>query len=96
MCGRYGRRADKQHIAEHYAIRRVQYEVMPEDHPFAFAPDYNIAPDSFQPVVRLGRESGERGIAIMKAWRVEPIGAGADGPELLEPVPVVEANQLPM
>jgi putative SOS response-associated peptidase YedK len=71
MCGRYGRRADKQHIAEHYAIRRVQYEDMPEEHPFAFAPDYNIAPDSFQPVVRLSRESGERQIAIMK-WGLVP------------------------
>ena len=25
MCGRYGRRGDKQYIAEHYAIRKVDY-----------------------------------------------------------------------
>ena len=50
MCGRYGRRGDKQHIAEHYRLRDF-YDIYPS---------YNIFPDSFQPVVRLNHDSGER------------------------------------
>ena len=72
MCGRYGRRGDKQYIAEHYSIRRVDYgDDMPEEHPYAFAPNYNIAPDSFQPVVRLSHETGELEFAVMK-WGLVP------------------------
>jgi putative SOS response-associated peptidase YedK len=70
MCGRYGRRGDKQFIAEHYAIRQVEYD-LPEEHPYAFAPNYNITPESFQPVVRLSHESGEREFAVMK-WGLVP------------------------
>ena len=69
MCGRYGRRGDKQFIAEHYAIRRHEYD--PEEHPYAFAPNYNITPDSFQPVVRLSHETGENEFALMK-WGLVP------------------------
>jgi putative SOS response-associated peptidase YedK len=69
MCGRYGRRGDKQNIAEHYAIRRHEYD--PEEHPYAFAPNYNITPDSFQPVVRLSHETGEHEFALMK-WGLVP------------------------
>jgi putative SOS response-associated peptidase YedK len=71
MCGRYGRRGDKQYIAEHYAIRRHDFDEMPEEHPYAFAPNYNITPDSFQPVVRLSHETGEREFALMK-WGLVP------------------------
>jgi putative SOS response-associated peptidase YedK len=70
MCGRYGRRGDKQYIAEHYAIRRHEYD--PVEHPYAFAPNYNITPDSFQPIVRLSRETGEREFAQMK-WGLVPV-----------------------
>src|SRR3984885_2743133 len=69
MCGRYGRRGDKQSIAEHYAIRRHEFD--PEEHPYAFAHNYNITPDSFQPVVRLSHETGEREFAQMK-WGLVP------------------------
>lgn len=36
-----------------------------------FAPNYNIAPDSFQPVVRLSHETGEREFALMR-WKLVP------------------------
>jgi len=65
MCGRYGRRGDKQYIAEHYRIRDW------EDHGLHFAPSYNITPDSFQPIVRLSHETGERELAMMK-WGLVP------------------------
>jgi len=70
MCGRYGRRGDKQYIAEHYKIRREEFD-LPDEHPYAFAPDYNITPDSFQPVVRLDHETGARRFSIMK-WGLVP------------------------
>jgi putative SOS response-associated peptidase YedK len=63
MCGRYGRRADKQEMAEHYAIRRQQHD--PVEHPFASALDYNIAPTMVEPVVRLRRATGERDFAAI-------------------------------
>jgi putative SOS response-associated peptidase YedK len=71
MCGRYGRRGDKQFIAEHYQIRRHEYDGMPEEHPYAFAPSYNIAPQTMQPVIRLDHETGERELAVMK-WGLVP------------------------
>jgi putative SOS response-associated peptidase YedK len=42
-----------------------------EEHPYAFAPNYNITPESFQPVVRLSHETGEREFAQMK-WGLVP------------------------
>jgi putative SOS response-associated peptidase YedK len=69
MCGRYGRRGDKQHIAEHYAIRRHDYDS--EEHPYAFAPDYNITPGTKQPVVRLNAETDEREFAMLE-WGIVP------------------------
>lgn len=69
MCGRYGRRGDKQYIAEHYAIRRHEYD--PEEHPYAFAPNYNITPSTIQPVVRLNAETGAREFAMME-WGIIP------------------------
>jgi putative SOS response-associated peptidase YedK len=38
------------------------------------APSYNVAPQSFQPVVRLNRESGQRELAIMR-WGLVPYWA---------------------
>jgi len=68
MCGRYGRRADKQYIAEHYRVRDW------EDHGLHFAPSYNIAPTDMQPIVRLNHETGERELAIMR-WGLIPFWA---------------------
>jgi putative SOS response-associated peptidase YedK len=53
MCGRYARRSDKQKIAEAFHPGKL-----PRD--FVLAPDYNVAPKTFQPVIRLNAETGER------------------------------------
>lgn len=53
MCGRYLRRSDKQRISEAFRLGQL-----PEE--FPLQPDYNIAPATFQPVIRLNRDSGER------------------------------------
>lgn len=54
MCGRYFRSSEKREIAERFRVGRVF------DDPLGV--DYNIAPVTFQPVVRLGRGSGEGGV----------------------------------
>jgi putative SOS response-associated peptidase YedK len=58
MCGRYVRKSDKQQIAEHFAIHGPS---LPD-----FGPSWNVAPQTFQPIVRLNRDTGEREIAMMR------------------------------
>jgi putative SOS response-associated peptidase YedK len=65
MCGRYGRRADKQRIAE--AMQAGYVNVFEEE----IVPTYNVAPQTFQPVVRLNRDSGERELTVMR-WGLVP------------------------
>ena len=75
MCGRYGRRADKQRIAEWFRTHNTDvfndeyYEI----NSTRLASSYNIAPESIQPVVRLDRDTGERVLALMK-WGLVPYG----------------------
>ncbi len=64
MCGRYLRSVDKQRIAEAFHLREL-----PES--FVLAPDYNVAPSTFQPVIRLRRDTGEREIVMMR-WGMVP------------------------
>lgn len=66
MCGRYGRRADKQRIAEWFRTHNTNVFNDPE-----LAPTYNAAPQSFQPVIRLNSETDEREIVLMK-WGLVP------------------------
>jgi len=66
MCGRYGRRADKQRIAEWMQTHNTS--VFDEIY---FAPSYNVAPQTNQPVVRLDPESGERELTVMR-WGLVP------------------------
>jgi len=66
MCGRYGRRADKQRIAEWMQTHNTS--VFDDSY---FAPSYNVAPQSLQPVVRLDSETGERELTIMR-WGLIP------------------------
>ena len=66
MCGRYGRRADKQRIAEWFHTHDTNVFDDPE-----LVPTYNAAPQSLQPVIRLNPETGEREIAIMR-WGLVP------------------------
>jgi putative SOS response-associated peptidase YedK len=65
MCGRYGRRSDKQYIAEHYAMRRKIADLPP------MPPGYNITPGTFQQVVRLSEKTGEREMSLME-WGLVP------------------------
>jgi putative SOS response-associated peptidase YedK len=62
MCGRYRSRAEKQQIAEWYHARVA-------DHLY-FRESYNIAPQTFQPVIRLA-EDGEREVTLMR-WGLVP------------------------
>lgn len=69
MCGRYGRRADKQRIAEW--MQTHDTNVFEESY---FAPSFNVAPQSLQPVVRLESETGQRELTVMR-WGLVPFWA---------------------
>jgi len=64
MCGRYERHSDKQRIADAFKVGKL-----PQG--FELPPDYNVAPQTFQPVVRLDRETGERELTLMR-WGLVP------------------------
>jgi putative SOS response-associated peptidase YedK len=65
MCGRYYRRSDKQRIAEAFHLRGdLDGMILP---PW----DYNVAPTSFQPVIRHAKETGERELVLMR-WGMVP------------------------
>ncbi len=66
MCGRYGRRADKQRITEWMETHNA--DVFDDSY---LAPSYNVAPQSLQPVVRLDSGTGQREVAIMR-WGLVP------------------------
>jgi putative SOS response-associated peptidase YedK len=66
MCGRYGRRSDKQRIAEAFHLGKL-----PPD--FILSESYNVAPQTFQPVIRLDRD-GDRELVMMK-WGLVPYWA---------------------
>jgi putative SOS response-associated peptidase YedK len=66
MCGRYGRRADKQRIAEWFHAHNTS--VFDES---TYGPSYNVAPQSFQPIVRLSLETGDRELTVMR-WGLVP------------------------
>jgi putative SOS response-associated peptidase YedK len=66
MCGRYVRRSDKQKIAEYFAVHGPS---LPD-----FGPSWNVAPQTFQPVIRLNRDTGEREIVLMR-WGLVPFWA---------------------
>ena len=65
MCGRYYRRSDKQRIAEAF-----QLGVLPDG--FVLPPaDYNVAPTTFQPVIRADKQTGQRELVMMR-WGMVP------------------------
>jgi putative SOS response-associated peptidase YedK len=64
VCGRYYRRSDKQRIAEAFKLGQL-----PEG--FVLPPDFNVAPSTFQPVIRANRETGERELEMMR-WGLLP------------------------
>jgi putative SOS response-associated peptidase YedK len=61
MCKRYGRRGDKQRIAEW--MQAHDTGVFDDAY---FAPSFNIAPQSMQPIVRLNSETGQRELTVMR------------------------------
>src|SRR5580692_5773930 len=69
MCGRYFRRGDKQRIAEAFHLGQL-----PEG--FVLPPDYNVAPTTFQPVIRHTRDTGERELVMMR-WGMVPFFASS-------------------
>lgn len=60
MCGRYVRRSDKQKIAEHFRAYPN-----PAEFPLPDA-DYNVAPTTHQPIIRLSRETGDRELVLAR------------------------------
>jgi putative SOS response-associated peptidase YedK len=65
MCGRYVRKSDKQKIAEAFRVHTDLSDLsMPPD-------DYNIAPSTFQPVIRESRDEGTREMVLMR-WGLIP------------------------
>lgn len=66
MCGCYYRRSDKQRIAEAFRVG-----IPPS---FEILPSYNVAPQTFQPVVRLNRETHDRELALLR-WGLIPYWA---------------------
>lgn len=66
MCGRFARRSTQEVLADWFGVAL-------EDMPW-FAPSYNVAPQTTQPVVRLHRDSGEREFVLMR-WGLVPFWA---------------------
>jgi len=66
MCGRYYRRSDKQKIAEAFRTG------LPTS--FEILPSYNVAPQTFQPVVAVNRKTLERELVQMR-WGLVPYWA---------------------
>ena len=65
MCGRYQKRSDKQKIAEAFHLGDVDGLAL------EFAPDYNAAPQSLQPVIVWDKQFGARSLHMM-FWRFLP------------------------
>jgi SOS response associated peptidase (SRAP) len=65
MCGRYGRRGDKQKISERFQVKGdLESLAMPDA-------EYNIAPTSNQPIIRQSRDTGEREMVLAR-WGLIP------------------------
>jgi putative SOS response-associated peptidase YedK len=66
MCGRFARRSTQEVLADWFGVEL-------EDLPW-FAPTYNAAPQSVQPVVRLNRDTGAPEFAMLR-WGLVPLWA---------------------
>jgi putative SOS response-associated peptidase YedK len=66
MCGRFARKSTQDLLAEWFGIEL-------EDMPW-FAPSYNAAPQSVQPVIRKNRDTGKREFALLR-WGLVPFWA---------------------
>ncbi|MHB1958862.1 MAG: SOS response-associated peptidase [Acidobacteriaceae bacterium] len=66
MCGRFARKSTQEVLADWFGVEL-------EDMPW-FAPSFNAAPQSVQPVVRLNRDTGKREFALLR-WGLVPFWA---------------------
>ena len=69
MCGRYVSRSEKQRIAETFHA-----QIIPQDYDPDFVPDYNVAPTTLQPVIRLNSETRQRELTRLR-WGLIPFWA---------------------
>ena len=69
MCGRYQRRSDKQRIAEAFALGDAHGLARASD--VDLAPNYNVAPQTMQPVIVWDETVGTRVLHYM-FWRFLP------------------------
>jgi putative SOS response-associated peptidase YedK len=74
VCGRYVRRSDKQRIAKYFRTGETVFDL---------PPDYNVAPTTFQPVIRLSRSTGERKLSMIRwglvpSWHKDPKHSGVN------------------
>ena len=67
MCGRFARRSTQQVLEDWFGAEHEDGE--PE-----FAPAFNAAPQTMQPVVRVNRDSGVREFALLR-WGLVPAWA---------------------
>jgi putative SOS response-associated peptidase YedK len=65
MCGRYYRRSDKQKLAEAFKLGKLPDGFVLPDW------DYNVAPTTFQPVIRHNKQTAERELVLMR-WGLVP------------------------
>jgi putative SOS response-associated peptidase YedK len=63
MCGRYVLKSSRAQIARSFDVDPGNLAEFP--------PSYNVAPQTFQPVVRLNRDTGEREVVLMR-WGLIP------------------------
>lgn len=66
MCGRYTRIAALKVLHQHFGIAHPEFEEKDE-----LAPSYNVAPKTFQPVIRINPDSGIKEITYMR-WGLVP------------------------
>lgn len=66
MCGRYTRRAAAKVLADHFGIDEFS--------DVGLEPSFNVAPQTFQPVVRLNPDTDRREFALMR-WGLVPFWA---------------------
>jgi putative SOS response-associated peptidase YedK len=63
MCGRYYRRSEKQEIAQRFKVGKITTQPFPAN--------YNIAPSTFQPIIRQDRDTGDRELELLR-WGLIP------------------------
>ena len=72
VCGRYYRTEDKQQLAEYF-------QAIVTGDPLTYAPGYNIAPTTIQPVLRLERDTNFRELVPMR-WGLVGFREQRSGP----------------